>query len=167
MDRQVRVSTLPCDISESSLRDCSCSTSLRFEIARDRQPVRLCRLAKRLRIRDSVQVASISSTLEDLKKLLPHVDLPRFPPVARRFRETILGSNTPQRACENGYVQRKRQHGNTLVTRDVNVERGVLALEVTGGRKRVYKRRDGHHPDGSFDMVQVCPRRVCNVCQHA
>lgn len=100
--------------------------------------------------------ASISSTLEELANLLPHVHLPRFPPVARRLREALQGKPSQQQACENGRSLRKNTDKHTLSTRDVHTEQDVIALESTGGRKRVYKRRDGAHPDGSFDMVQVC-----------
>ena len=88
--------------------------------------------------------------------MLPHVDLPRFPPVARRMREALgAASQDAAEAIANGPVARKKSDKHTLSTRDVHSETNVIAQETTGGRKRVYKRRDGQHPDGSFDMVQV------------
>lgn len=109
--------------------------------------------------------ASISSVLEDLKSRLPHVDLPRFPPVVRRLQEAVTGH--PSCEQENGQKRRRRGEKHTLATRDVVKEEDVLVLETTGGRKRVYKaavkrrflpRKDLEEQDcshGSFDMVQV------------
>ena len=97
----------------------------------------------------------LSWILDDLGKHLPHVSLPRFPPVVYRLVSLLQGDDDPQQACQQGLVRRKRADRNTLATRDVKAEKDVLALETTAGRKRVYKRRPSAHPDGSFDMVQV------------
>lgn len=114
--------------------------------------------------------ASIVSALEDLKRRLPHVDLPRFPPVVRRLQEAVTGH--PSCEQENGQKRRRRGDKHTLATRDVVKEEDVLVLETTGGRKRVYKaavkrrflpRKEPEEQDcshGSFDMVQVC--KACN-----
>ena len=99
--------------------------------------------------------ASISAMLEDLSAKLPHVHLPRFPPAVRRLRAVLQGESDPNEACKQGLVKRKRPDRNTLATRDVRIEPDIIALESTGGRKRVYKWRQGRHPDGSFEMVQV------------
>lgn len=109
--------------------------------------------------------ASIASALEDLKTRLPHVHLPRFPPVVRRLQEAVSGDLPCEQ--ENGKKRRRRADKHTLATRDVVKEEDVLVLETTGGRKRVYKaavkrsflpRKDPEEQDcnhGSFEMVQV------------
>ena len=149
----MKVDTVECRLPARGLQHDCCASPLRFEL-RAAQPDRAARATPG---RARANVASITSTLDELRSKLPHVRLPRFPPVARRLREAIQGghtSATPQ-ACENGPQPRKRGDKHTLRTRDVRAETDVLAQEVTGGRKRVYKRRDGGHPHGSFDMIQA------------
>lgn len=109
--------------------------------------------------------ASISSALDEVKARLPHVDLPRFPPVVRRLQEAL--SNDRPCTQDAGKSRRRRGEKHTLATRDVVEEEDVLASETTGGRKRVYKaavkrrflsRKDPEEQDcshGSFEMVQV------------
>lgn len=125
--------------------------------------------------------ASISSALDELKSHLPHVDLPRFPPVVRRLQEAVSGD--PPCTQEAGSQRRRRGDKHTLATRDVVKEEDVLVSETTGGRKRVYKaavkRRflSRKHTDeedcshGSFEMVQVSLKRLsfvssrCRSCE--
>jgi hypothetical protein len=153
----VRVSSI--QIPERGDQKFCCTVVSAFAIECGSARLGICLPAQRLRAvprpAAEPQPASISSTLEELANMVPHVHLPRFPPVARRLREAIQGKPSQQQACENGRSVRKKTDKHTLSTRDVHTEPDVIALESTGGRKRVYKRRDGAHPDGSFDMVQV------------
>lgn len=117
--------------------------------------------------------ASIASAIHELRSRCPHIEPPRFPPVVRRVHSALLGAapstGSEEAQDKNGARRRRCAEKHTLATRDVVHERGVLALEVTAGRKRVYKKKsnaaqpapekdkkaaDGCH--GSFDMVQVC-----------
>lgn len=117
--------------------------------------------------------ASIAAAISELRSRCPHLEPPRFPPVVRRVHSALVGGE--QRAGASGKAQgkngkqRRCADKHTLTTRDVVHERGVLALEVTKGRKRVYKKLQSSDKDkkagegcpGSFDMVQV--RRLCAI----
>lgn len=96
----------------------------------------------------------MSESLDTLARMLPHVDLPRFPPALKQRLQVLLEGEGG--ATASSAKQRGRKRANTLSTRDVHTELDVLAAEVTGGRKRIYKNRDStaDAPDGSFDMVQ-------------
>jgi hypothetical protein len=112
--------------------------------------------------------ASIASAISELRSRFPHLEPPRFPPVVRRVHSSLLGGQPKASASSEAEGKRCKARRcvdkHTLVTRDVVHERGVLALEVTKGRKRVYKKMQRSDKDnkaadgcpGSFDMVQVC-----------
>ena len=146
--------------------DCSSSYSPQRVLCGTAAPRILLRRVKRpahsIRFASHAHAASISAVLDDLAGMLPHVTLPRFPPVVRRLVAALQGRDEGEAdgACERGLVKRKRADKHTLATRDVHKEDDVIALEVTGGRKRVYKRRQSKHPDGSFEMVQVRTRAL-------
>ena len=146
--------------------DCSSSYSPQHVLCGTAAPRILLRRVKRpahsIRFASHAHAASISAVLDDLAGMLPHVTLPRFPPVVRRLVAALQGRDEGEAdgACERGLVKRKRADKHTLATRDVHKEDDVIALEVTGGRKRVYKRQQSKHPDGSFEMVQVRARAL-------
>ena len=114
--------------------------------------------------------ASIASAIHELRSGFPHLEPPRFPPVVRRLHGALLGQkdagvSSESQDCngKNG-ARRRLPDRHTLTTRHVVHERDVLALEVTKGRKRVYKKKKQSSDDnkkagdacpGSFDMVQV------------
>lgn len=113
--------------------------------------------------------ASIASAIHELRSRCPHIEPPRFPPVVRRLHGALLGQkdtgvSSEGRESEGNNGKRRRcPDKHTLTTRHVVHERNVLALEVTKGRKRVYKKMQSSDKDkkpvdgcpGSFDMVQV------------